>query len=55
MKKHWIWIGGVLGVATMGALRLVGQHSNIYVLMTAMAVVIAILALVIIGYMNKKW
>lgn len=55
MKKHWIWIGGVLAVTTMGGLRLLGKHGNIFTLLGAMVVVIAALAIAVIGYMNKKW
>lgn len=57
MKKQSIllWIGGVVGVLTMGALRFVGKSTDIFGLLAAMAVVIAILAFFVIRYVNRKW
>lgn len=55
MQKYWIWIGGFFAVTTMGALRLMGKHSNIFILMGSMAIVIALLTFFVIRYMNKKW
>ncbi len=57
MKKFspWLWTGGVIAVATMGALRFLGKGTNIFGLLAGMAVVIAILSFLIIRYMNRKW
>jgi uncharacterized membrane protein (UPF0136 family) len=57
MKSQTIllWIGGVVGVLTMGALRFVGKNTDIFGLMAAMVVVIAILAFFVIRYVNRKW
>ncbi len=57
MKKQTIllWIGGVIGVLTMGALRFVGKSTDIFGLLAAMALVIAILAFFVIRYVNRKW
>lgn len=57
MKKQTIllWIGGVVGVLTMGALRLVGKSTDIFGLLTAMAVVIAVLSFLVIRYVNRNW
>jgi uncharacterized membrane protein (UPF0136 family) len=57
MKKQTVllWIGGVVGVLTMGALRFIGKNTDIFGLMAAMAVVIAILAFFVIRYVNRKW
>jgi hypothetical protein len=57
MKKQTIllWIGGVVGVLTMGALRFIGKSTDIFGLLTAMAVVIAILAFLVIRYVHRKW
>ena len=57
MKKQTIllWIGGVVGVMTMGALRIVGKNTDIFGLLAAMALVIAILAFFVIRYVNRKW
>lgn len=57
MKKQNIllWIGGVVGVLTMSALRFVGKNTDIFGLMAAMVVVIAILAFFVIRYVNRKW
>ncbi len=57
MKKQTIllWIGGVVGVLTMGALRIVGKNTDIFGLLAAMALVIAILAFFVIRYVNRKW
>lgn len=57
MKKHNIllWIGGIVGVLTMGALRFVGKNTDIFGLLAAMTVVIAILAFFVIRYVNRKW
>lgn len=57
MKKHHIllWIGGIVGVLTMGALRFVGKNTDIFGLLAAMTVVIAILAFFVIRYVNRKW
>ena len=42
MKKFspWLWTGGVIAVATMGALRFLGKGTNIFGLLAGMAVVI---------------
>jgi len=57
MKKQTIllWIGGVVGVLTMGALRFIGKNTDIFGLLAAMAAVIAILAFFVIRYVNRKW
>lgn len=57
MKKQTIllWIGGVVGVLTMGALRFIGKNTDIFGLLAAMAVVIAILAFFVIRYVHRKW
>jgi type IV secretory pathway TrbL component len=57
MKKFspWLWIGGIVGVLTMGALRFVGKSTDIFGLLLAMTVVIAILAFLVIRYVNRKW
>jgi hypothetical protein len=57
MKKQTIllWIGGVVGVLTMGALRFVGKSTDIFGLLAGMVVVITILAFFIIRYVNRKW
>lgn len=57
MKKFspWLWTGGVIAVATMGALRFLGKGTNIFGLLAGMAVVIAILSFLIICYVNRKW
>jgi len=57
MKKFspWLWTGGVIAVATMGALRLLGKGTNIFGLLAGMAVVIAILSFLVIRYVNRKW
>lgn len=57
MKKQTIllWTGGVIGVLTMGALRFVGKNTDIFGLMAAMAGVIAVLAFLVIRYVNRKW
>ena len=54
-NTKWLWIGGVVGVLTMGALRFIGKWTNIYGLLTGMVVVIAILSYFVIRYVNKKW
>jgi predicted lipid-binding transport protein (Tim44 family) len=51
----WLWIGGIVGVLTMGALRFVGKQTDIFGLMAAMVVVIAILAFLVIRYVNRRW
>ena len=51
----WLWIGGIVGVLTMGALRFVGKSTDIFGLLAAMAVVIAVLAFFVIRYVNRKW
>lgn len=57
MKKFspWLWSGGVMAVATMGALRFLGKGTNIFGLLAGMAVVIAILSFLVIRYVNRKW
>lgn len=54
-KNIWLWIGGIVGVLTMGALRFFGKHTNIYGLLGGMVVVTAILAFLVIRYVNRKW
>jgi hypothetical protein len=39
----------------MGTLRFIGKNTDIFGLMAAMAVVIAILAFFVIRYVNRKW
>lgn len=51
----WLWIGGIVGVLTMGGLRFVGKQTDIFGLMAAMIVVIAILAFLVIRYVHRKW
>ncbi|WP_154666849.1 hypothetical protein [Desulfomicrobium orale] len=57
MKKFspWLWTGGVIAVATMGALRFLGKGTNIFGLLAGMAVVITILSFLVIRYVNRKW
>ena len=57
MKKFSprLWIGGIVGVLTMGALRFVGKTTDIFGLFLAMTVVIAVLAFLVIRYVNRKW
>lgn len=50
-----LWIGGIVGVLTMGALRFLGKSTDIFGLLTGMAVVIAILAFLVIRYVNRNW
>jgi hypothetical protein len=54
-KKILLWIGGVVGVLTMGVLRFIGKSTDIFGLLTAMAVVIAVLSFLVIRYVNRKW
>lgn len=54
-KKLLLWIGGVVGVLTMGALRFIGKSTDIFGLLAAMAVVIAILSFLVIRYVNRNW
>lgn len=51
----WLWIGGIVGVLTMGALRFLGKNTDIFGLLVGMAVVIAVLSILVIHYMNRKW
>jgi len=57
LKKHHtlLWIGGNVGVLTMGALRFLGKSTDIFGLLAGMAVVIAILAFLVIRYVNRNW
>ena len=57
MKKFspWLWTGGVIAVATMGALRFLGKGTNIFGLLAGMAMVITILSFLVIRYVNRKW
>ena len=57
MKRFspWLWIGGIVGVLTMGALRFLGKSTDIFGLLAGMAVVIAILAFLVIRYVNRDW
>lgn len=57
MKKHnaLLWIGGIVGVLTMGALRFLGKSTDIFGLLAGMAVVIAVLAFLVIRYVNRNW
>ena len=50
-----LWIGGIVGVLTMGALRFLGKSTDIFGLMAGMTVVIAILAFFVIRYVNRNW
>jgi hypothetical protein len=55
-KQHaLLWIGGIVGVLTMGALRFLGKSTDIFGLMAGMTVVIAILAFFVIRYVNRNW
>lgn len=55
-KQHTLlWIGGIVGVLTMGALRFLGKSTDIFGLLAGMIVVIAILAFFIIRYVNRNW
>ena len=55
-KQHtMLWIGGVVGVLTMGALRFLGKSTDIFGLLAGMVVVIAILAFLVIRYVNRNW
>lgn len=54
-KKLLLWIGGVVGVLTMGTLRFIGKSTDIFGLLAAMAVVIAILSFLVIRYVNRNW
>jgi predicted lipid-binding transport protein (Tim44 family) len=51
----WLWIGGIVGVLTMGALRFLGKSTDIFGLLAGMTVVIAVLAFLVIRYVNRKW
>ncbi len=55
MQTILLWIGGIVAVLTMGTLRFIGKNTDIYGLMAAMVVVIAILAFFVIRYVNRKW
>jgi type IV secretory pathway TrbL component len=57
MKKFspWLWIGGIVGVLTMGALRFLGKSTDIFGLLAGMVVVIAVLAFLVIRYVNRNW
>ncbi|GAB6112204.1 hypothetical protein [Desulfomicrobium salsuginis] len=57
MKKHnaLLWIGGIVGVLTMGALRFLGKSTDIFGLLAGMVVVIAVLAFLVIRYVNRNW
>lgn len=57
MKRFspWLWIGGIVGVLTMGALRFLGKSTDIFGLLAGMAVVIAALAFLVIRYVNRNW
>lgn len=57
MKKFspWLWIGGIVGVLTMGALRFLGKSTDIFGLLAGMTVAIAILAFLVIRYVNRNW
>jgi hypothetical protein len=50
-----LWIGGIVGVLTMGALRFLGKSTDIFGLLAGMTVVIAILAFLVIRYVNRNW
>jgi type IV secretory pathway TrbL component len=50
-----LWIGGIVGVLTMGALRFLGKSTDIFGLLAGMVVVIAILAFLVIRYVNRNW
>jgi len=50
-----LWIGGVIGVLTMGGLRFLGKSTNIFGLLGGMTVVIAVLSYCIIRYLNRRW
>jgi len=54
-KNMLLWIGGVVGVLTMGALRFLGKRTDMLGLLTGMAVVIAVLSFLVIRYVNRKW
>lgn len=51
----WLWIGGIAGVLTMGALRFLGKSTDIFGLLAGMTVVIAVLAFLVIRYVNRNW
>lgn len=57
MKKNTIllWTGGIIAVLTMGTLRFIGKNTDIFGLMAAMVVVIAVLAFLVIRYVNRRW
>ncbi len=57
MKKQHalLWIGGIVAVLTMGALRFLGKNTDIFGLLAGMAVVIAVLAFLVIRYVNRNW
>ena len=50
-----LWTGGIVAVMTMGALRFLGKNTDIFGLLAGMAVVIAILAFLVIRYVNRNW
>lgn len=54
-RSLWLWIGGIVGVLTMGALRFVGKSTDIFGLLAGMTVVIAVLAFLVIRYVNRTW
>ena len=57
MRKNTIllWTGGIIAVLTMGTLRFIGKNTDIFGLMAAMVVVIAVLAFLVIRYVNRRW
>jgi len=54
-RSLWLWVGGFVGVLTMGALRFVGKNTDLLGLLAGMTVVIAVLAFLVIRYVNRKW
>jgi len=54
-KKNLIWIGGIVGVLTMGGLRFIGKHFGFTALLVGMTLVALGLAWLVIKYVFPKW
>lgn len=54
-KKNLIWIGGIVGVLTMGGLRFIGKNFGFTALLVGMTLVALGLAWVVIKYVFPKW
>lgn len=54
-KKNLIWIGGIVGVLTMGGLRFIGKNFGFTALLVGMTLVALGLAWMVIKYVFPKW